>query len=82
MGSAPVFPINHLLVNRIVPRATPRAIVTTASWIPRMRNAGTPTMRPRIVAPIAPKIGEIGNGIPVSKAIFPNMNPAIPAKTA
>ena len=39
-----------------------------------MRNAGTPTMRPRIVAPIAPKIGEIGNGIPVSKAIFPNMN--------
>ena len=41
-----------------------------------MRNAGTPTMRPRIVAPISPKIGEIGNGIPVSNAIFPSMNPA------
>ena len=31
MGSAPVLPINHLLVNSIVPRATPRAIVTTAN---------------------------------------------------
>ncbi|GIS34351.1 MAG: hypothetical protein Ct9H90mP5_08000 [Acidimicrobiaceae bacterium] len=37
-------------------------------------------MRPRIVAPIAPRIGETGNGIPVSKAIFPSMNPAMPAK--
>ena len=47
-----------------------------------MRKAGTPTIRPRIVAPIAPRIGEMGNGIPVSHAIFPSMNPAIPAKTA
>ena len=47
-----------------------------------MRRAGIPTISPRTVAPIAPITGEIGKGIPVSIAIFPNIKPAIPAKIA
>ena len=50
------------------------AKVTTASWAPRMRRAGRPTMMPAAVAISAASSREIGNGM-----FVPNLDRAMPA---
>ena len=59
---------------------TAAANVTTASWAPRMRSAGRPTMMPATAAMAAASSIENGNGTPVS--IFDTASPATPAKAA
>src|ERR1700753_2644219 len=60
-------------------QATPAANVTTASWAPRMRRAGIPTITPTRVAPRQARIGDMGNGIPRLEANFDRAKPAVPA---
>ena len=61
-----------------VSMVTAAARVTTASWAPRMRSAGSPTITPATLAMPAATRSEIGNGRPVP--ISDSMRPATPAK--
>ena len=77
------------LRNQIASTATAKASVTTASWSPRTRTAGSPNRTPITVAPRAATMGAIGNGNWTSRSgtrhvvlIGPRMNPATPARVS
>ena len=74
--------VNAGLRNTNFSRATPPAKVTTASWAPRMRSAGTPITTPNSAATELDSASDSGNGTPMSVVNFDRANPAIPASDA
>ena len=82
-GSAIRLPSNGVidgLLNTKLWIASAAASVTTASWAPRMRRAGTPTTTPSAVAISAESRMLSGNGTPQFVVTFDRANPAEPAK--